>query len=42
MKWREVLISGLLMLAFASDASVSCRAAERVPNVVFIFADDLG
>src|SRR5689334_6589069 len=40
MKWRGLLISGLL--AFAAGESVSFRGAESVPNVVLILADDLG
>ena len=42
MKWRDVLISGLLMFVFAADACPSSHGAERPPNVLFIFADDLG
>src|SRR5262245_37457244 len=38
---RGRLVPGLLMLAFAADES-AFRGAERVPNVVLIFADDLG
>ena len=42
MTWRDALTSGLLMLVFAANVGLSAPGAERPPNEVFIFADDLG
>jgi len=43
MKRRDLQILALLMLVFAATVVSTCsRRTERAPNVVFIFADDLG
>ncbi len=43
MKWGDLATLRRVILVFAMTIPLSCsRTVERLPNVVFIFADDLG